>query len=250
MDTYSFENITLSEMDQVKLMNRVDRKYWFHSAYLPELLKMVEKDYYLLHIDGESRLKYTTTYFDTDNDRMFSAHHNGKLNRFKIRKRKYVNSGISFLEIKFKNNKGRTIKKRIPTDSDSQQIINGESEFIETYSPFDTDDLHASLKNRFTRLTLVNKNFKERCTIDLDIEFESAEKKINLDNLVIVEIKSDGKPNNSPLALALRKIRIKSSGFSKYCVGRTVTDSLLKINAFKEKIRTIEKVIKPSTHLI
>ena len=42
-------------------------------------------------------------------------HQNKKLNRYKIRQREYLISDISFFEIKFKSNKGRTIKKRIKT---------------------------------------------------------------------------------------------------------------------------------------
>lgn len=250
MNTQSFDSITLNEMDQVKLMNRTDTKYWFNSSKLPELLRMVKDNYYLLDINGENKLPYTTTYFDTENNKMFAAHHNGKLNRYKIRKRSYVNSGISFLETKFKNNKGRTIKKRIPCLSSNGNFTSEEDQFIDSQTPFSTNELRASLVNRFSRLTLVNKNFRERCTIDLNIEFEIKNKTVPLDNLVIVEIKADGKSTASPLALALRDNRIKTSGFSKYCVGRSVTDPQLKINAFKPKIRRIEKVTQTSIHLI
>ncbi|PKQ62301.1 hypothetical protein BZG02_13395 [Labilibaculum filiforme] len=249
MNTPSFDSITLGEMDQVKLMNRTDQKFWFHSDNLPDLLEMVKDDYFLLHIEGENKLPYATTYFDTENNRMFAAHHNGKLNRFKIRKRSYVNSGISFLESKFKNNKGRTIKKRIPC-AHNNNFTTTEAQFINTYTPFTTSELIPSLINRFSRLTLVNKNFKERCTIDLDIEFEKSHKTISLEKLVIVEIKSDGKSNASPLGLALRENRIKTNGFSKYCIGRSITDPQLKRNAFKQKIRTIQKVTQTSIHLI
>lgn len=250
MNTTHFGSITLGEMDQVKLMNRTDTKYWFNSNRLPALLQMVKDNYFLLHIDGESQLPYTTTYFDTENNKMFAAHHNGKLNRFKIRKRSYVNSGISFLESKFKNNKGRTIKKRIPCTTPNGSFNSTECEFIDMVTPFSTSELKPSLINRFSRLTLVNKNFRERCTIDLNLEFETKDKVVPLNNLVIVEIKADGKSSASPLALALRESRIKTSGFSKYCVGRSITDPQLKINAFKPKIRKIEKVIQTNIHLI
>ncbi|WP_180327368.1 polyphosphate polymerase domain-containing protein [Labilibaculum manganireducens] len=237
-------------MEKVRLMNRTDRKFWFHSDYLPKLLQEVQHDYHLLCIEGKSLLSYSTAYFDTKNDRMFSAHHNGKLNRFKIRKRTYIDSGIHFLEIKFKNNKGRTIKKRIPCALDNSSFTSTESQFINSHTPFYTKELIPSLLNKFSRLTLVNKNLKERCTIDLDIEFEVANRIVTLDNLVVVEIKSDGKSNVSPLAQALRKNRIKTSGFSKYCIGRCITDPILKRNIFKEKIRTIEKVTQTSIHII
>ena len=116
MITDFFDPIQLEEMEKVKLMNRTDRKYWFHFDFLPELLQTIKHDYYILNIDGKNQLPYTTTYYDTTKNKMYASHHNGKLNRFKIRRRSYVASRISFLEIKFKSNKGRTIKKRIPAD--------------------------------------------------------------------------------------------------------------------------------------
>lgn len=248
MDTNSFDSISLSEMDRVKLMNRTDKKFWFNRNYLPLLLDMVKDDYFLLQIDGEQLLPYSTTYYDTPNNKMFVAHQNGKLNRFKIRKRSYVNSGISFLETKFKNNKGRTIKKRIPCSGISDEFTGNETQFINSHTPFNTQQLSPSLSNNFSRLTLVNKNFKERCTIDLNIQFHIYNHSVSLDNLVIVEIKSDGKSSASPLALALREKRIKTSGFSKYCIGRSITDPQLKQNAFKEKVRKIERVTETSFH--
>ena len=44
---------------------------------------------------------------------MYLAHQNGRVIREKIRVRTYVSSGLTFLEVKNKNNKGRTDKKRI-----------------------------------------------------------------------------------------------------------------------------------------
>jgi len=241
--------IQLEEMDQVKLMNRTDTKYWFHIDRLNNLLQEIKTDYFILEINGESELPYNTTYFDTENNRMFSDHHNGKLNRYKVRRRAYVSSGISFLEVKFKSNKGRTIKKRIPSEFGNTLFTKLECDFINHHIPFNTSELRPSLINNFSRLTLVNKNFKERCTIDLNLQFEIGDKMIALENLVIVEIKSEGKSEHSPLARALREKRIKCSGFSKYAVGRTLTDAHLKRNAFKEKIRSIEKTAHSNNNL-
>ena len=72
---------------------------------------------------------------------------------------------------------------------------------------------------------------------------------IDLQDLVIIEIKSDRNSENSPLKLALRDLRIKSAGFSKYCIGRTIIDNRLKRNRFKSKIRRLEKLIQPKTNL-
>lgn len=247
--TNNFKPILLEEMGQVKLMNRTDTKYWFHADHLQTLLGHTQENYFILTMEGNVALPYSTVYFDTLKNNMFTAHHNGKLNRYKIRRRSYVTSGISFLEVKFKSNKGRTIKKRVPSRFNANDFNNDEKDFLNETTPFLVDDLHTSLINNFSRITLVNKNFKERCTIDFNLQFNTGEKFVALDNLVIVEIKSEGSPSASPLARTLRDSRIKTSGFSKYCVGRAVSDESLKRNAFKHKIRSIEKIIRPENKL-
>lgn len=236
--------IKLEEMEKVTLMNRIDLKYWINSRHLPFLLESIKEEYYILSINGEKLLPYSTTYYDTTNDDMYISHHNGKLNRFKIRHRTYVSSKISFLEIKFKNNKGRTIKTRISSNAeDLNQFRSMDEDFINNNSPYNSKDLHISLQNNFQRITLVNKNFAERCTIDLNLQFINSDKKLNIENIAIIEIKTEGKSTNSLLARTLRDLRIKQTGFSKYCIGRSYTDAKLKQNNFKRKIRSIEKEI-------
>ncbi len=243
-----FEPILLDDMDKVKLMNRIDRKYWFAIENLQSILVAISDSYFVLNIDGHSSMPYSTTYYDTEDNDMFIDHHNGKLNRYKVRKRQYLISGIGFLEVKFKSNKGRTSKKRIRTNLINNSFSEKEDLFIRMRTPYNSDSLNVSLQNSFTRLTLVNKNFNERCTIDLNIKYEYNSNSVDMGSLVIVEVKSDGK-QSSPLLIALRDHRIKANGFSKYCIGRTVTDNTIKRNSFKKKIRRIEKVINISKTL-
>jgi len=247
--TKSFSSISLDQMDKVKLMNRTDRKFWFNADILKYILKEVQNDYYILEISGETAMPYSTIYFDTPENSMFTAHHNGKLNRYKIRKRNYVISDIGFLEIKFKNNKGRTIKRRIPTNNFKSEFSEQEKRFIKQSTPFIADCLDLSLHNKFTRFTLVNKNFKERCTIDLDLEFNFKNKYLMLNDLAVVEIKADGRSKNSALSNAMRDSRLKASGFSKYCIGKSIVDNDVKRNAFKAKLRYIEKEINTNLNM-
>jgi hypothetical protein len=54
-------------------------------------------------------------------------------------------------------------------------------------------------------------------------------------DLVIIELKRDGNVY-SPVLEILRRLRIKPSGFSKYCIGSVLTNEELKSNLFKPKI--------------
>ena len=235
-----FKSIKLEEMSQVKLMNRTDRKYWFNAAQLPEILEAVQDDYFALEIDGDFALPYATTYYDTEDNHMYSEHHRGKLNRFKIRRRNYANTSTSFLEIKFKSNKGRTVKERIPTDYSRPEFDTTEGSFIENNSPYNIENLTPVLVNGFKRLTLVNKNMRERCTIDQSIKFKGADNKVILENLVIVEVKTEGLSAVSPIINALKEKRIKASGFSKYCVGSALLyKNAIKTNQFNATLRLL-----------
>lgn len=243
MNTKKFTPIQLEEMDQVKLMNRIDQKFWFHEDSLQGILQSVSQDYYVLDIEDQNEFPYTSTYYDTPENQMYTKHHNGNLNRYKIRRRSYLSSDLSFLEIKFKTNKGRTFKKRMKTENTGHSFTFEEGAFIEANTPYFWWDLKPSLINEFSRVTLVNRNFKERCTIDRELQYTKNGDWTRLDKLAIIEIKTNGRKSLSPLALALREERIKASGFSKYCMGRVLTDQNLKRNAFKMKIRKIQKTI-------
>ncbi len=235
-----FEKITLGEMDGVKLMNRCDRKYWFNEIHIASLLDEVKDDYYLLEIDGQRNLYYSTTYYDTPHDEMYYNHHRGKLNRYKVRRRDYHKTLCSFLEVKFKNNKGRTIKQRKPVTYSTCEFENGDSEFLEGITSYRCDDLCKVLENGFSRLTLVSKKMNERCTIDTGVSFRSNGCEAKLSDIAIVEVKTDGR-SPSVIIDALNRRRIKPSGFSKYCAGRTLTNPNLKSNRFKRKERELNK---------
>lgn len=233
--------ISLAQMENVRLMNRMDTKFWFHADRLPEVLHNIKDHYYLLEINGNSELPYSTIYYDTMENAMYLAHHNGRLNRFKVRKRTYVDSDVCFLEIKRKNNKGKTLKERIPSGTSNRLITSNEEAFISDNSPFHPERLVPKLKNEFTRITLVSKHQNERCTIDLNLAFKANGKVVETKNLVIVEVKTEGTANNSILIEQLQKANISASGFSKYCIGRLLTDNALKHNSFKSKLSRLAK---------
>ncbi len=240
------EFISLSEMDGVKLMNRRDCKYWFHRELLADILDSVADSYYILEVEGERDLPYSTLYYDTSEDELYYNHHRGKLNRYKIRRRNYVATQSSFLEIKFKSNTGRTIKIRQASDFDNEEFTLDEVDFIESNTPYSCSTLQGALVSKFRRLMLVSKSMDERCTIDINLHFSSPSDSSSLDNLVVVEVKSDGRSRGA-LTQALARYRIKPSGFSKYCMGRIVTSCEVKQNRFKDKHRKIDKIVNHST---
>lgn len=238
----SFSCISLDAIQRVNLLDRNETKYWFHISELNDILLAVFNDYKLLSVENGVVQSYITNYFDTEGNDMYLQHHNQKLHRFKIRKRQYVGSNISFLEIKNKSNKGRTYKSRIGSEMDITNFLKKEQKFIEDNTPFLAKELCPTLLNKFKRLTLVGNNFKERCTIDFDLEFESQNKIKSLDNIVVLEVKTDGRKQPSVLKNIMLDKRIKSSAFSKYCIGRCLSSDILKQNRFKVVLNSINKL--------
>ena len=126
----SFESITLSEMDDVKLMSRTDTKFAFSIKHLPKILSRMGEYYRVLEIDGERVHHYKSLYYDTEDRKFYLDHHNQRVNRNKIRFREYVGSKLTFLEIKLKNNKGKTIKKRTKVKSIPEVLTDKQQNYI------------------------------------------------------------------------------------------------------------------------
>lgn len=168
-----FPEISLEEMAEVKLMNRIDVKYLVQAEKIPALLERVWGDYYIQEIDGKTVADYGTLYLDTIAMSFFIMHMNGKLNRLKWRIRSYIGSGLSFLELKRKTNKGRTQKRRVIYNQSEGLCGAVASEFIFNSSGIKAEQLQPVLQNCFNRITLVNLHKTERLTIDLNITFRN-----------------------------------------------------------------------------
>src|SRR5437868_6547196 len=100
-----YQPVSLQEMDNVKLMDRTDLKFVFSHRDLPDILIEVMPHYRSLEASGVRISRYETLYYDTVNFELYNRHHSGKMNRYKIRSRKYVESDLHFFEIKYKNNR-------------------------------------------------------------------------------------------------------------------------------------------------
>jgi len=242
IENSNFQEISLGQMEDVRFMNRIDRKFCMGRERLPELLDRVREDYYILTINNNKKQAYNNIYLDSHNNMMYNDHVRGKLNRYKVRFRKYELSGDTFLEVKHKIPTGKTFKKRIECDGIRELSSDSLSVFLDSNLPSGYNDLRPVLINRFTRITLVNKEFNERCTIDVDISYEKNGNVRVLKNFVVVEVKSDLNGIKTPLVKALREMRIRPTSFSKYCFGRTWIDSTVKSNAYRPKLREIIKL--------
>ncbi|MES2590700.1 MAG: polyphosphate polymerase domain-containing protein [Bacteroidota bacterium] len=235
-----FEPISLSEMENVSLMNRTDTKFVFSFDRLDNFLKQIISQYRVLEINGIRASRYETLYFDTPDFKMYQEHHRGKPCRYKIRHRVYVDSNLHYFEIKFKNNKGRTIKNRIKRKEIDLTIRDKAERFLNEYTHYSAQNLFPKLWSNCSRITLVNKFSKERLTLDINLQFKNETSEKNLPNVVIAEVKQE-KLSPSPFIKLMKANGVREGSISKYCFGVVFLYEVKK-NNFKPNFLSINRI--------
>lgn len=238
----TFTSIDLEGLDKVEMLNRVDTKYVFHINQFDEILDEIRDKYYVLEIDTKRMFDYESIYFDTEDFDLYKFHHNGKLNRLKIRFRKYLDSNLCYFEVKYKIKGTRTDKKRIREDDYKTELTEKEMALVQ-HSYLDMSNLKEKMVICFTRITLANKNFKERLTIDLKVTFDNFKDKKVFNELIIAEIKTDKTAIGSPIVDSFKKRHFEEISFSKYATAVAYLEDI-KNNAFKPNFIRINRIIE------
>ena len=236
-----FNPISLKEMDGVKLMNRTDTKFVFHIDKLSLLLQNMIPYYKVLLINNECIHDYKSLYYDTDDRKFYLDHHNQRVNRNKIRFREYIGSGLTFLEIKLKNNKGKTIKKRIKVKRINEELSNDNKEYIDSIIK-NKLDLSAKQWINFSRITFVHKAQKERLTMDVNLTFNNHKNKGDFKELVIAEVKQERMSRSSDFMRIAKEMGVLPTRLSKYCMSTLELNPEIKKNRFKQKTLLINKL--------
>jgi len=233
----SFKSHGLNDLEKATLMNRVDTKFVIKKKHLFELLDVISSTFSVLSINNKEIFEYKNHYFDTQEMDFYKDHHNGKLNRYKVRQRHYVDSNLRFLEVKFKNNKKRTHKTRVKIKDNNYEGID---QFIQQNMGGSMPDLVTKQISGYKRIAFANEQAGERITIDHDVWYQSAasDPVLELDELCIVEVKQSKMNRHGEVFTLLKKLGYKPVSFSKYCVGCALLyDETLKTNRFKPLLR-------------
>ena len=249
LSLHTYAPISLSQMTNVALLNRTDTKYVLPAATLQQIVPTLADAYSVLAVDGQRASSYRTLYFDSAEFTLYHRHHAGILDRYKVRSREYVDSHLAFLEVKHKTNQGRTIKRRVQTPELAASFYGEAVDLLDDAYPYDAAALAPKLWVEYRRITLVSRHREERVTIDLDLSYRWDDQIVSLPHLAIVEIKQEGFSHNSDIGRALRQQQVRSTGFSKYCIGTSLIYPDLKHNNFKPKLRLVEKLAREQSHV-
>ena len=247
-----FSTHSLRDVGEQSLMNRYDTKYLLPLKHLDEFLQRICHDYSVLEIDGRLVHGYQTEYFDTPDFSHYLAHHNNRSPRSKVRRRTYVDSGRRYLELKLKNNKGKTEKQRVPLVVGASEqdvgILLHAAPFISLHSG---ESLQPRLTIDYSRIALWSRQHGERVSIDIGLHAtraDDAANGFNLDELVIVEVKQGAINRASPARAALRHFMVRPLSFSKYCIACALLyTQQLKINRFRKLLLKLRPYLAPTT---
>jgi len=238
-----FNSISLKDLDKVQLLNRKDTKFVFSQNKLLQLLDRLKPFYQILEIEGKRTFIYDNTYFDTDEFFFYTQHHNECRKRFKVRHRRYCETNDQYFEIKIKDNKNRTIKKRLKINDGNGHFGEEEKRLISETIGLSPQHLNPKLNMQFSRITLADKSFSERLTIDTNLSVLNGTGSKMFDQLVISEIKQKKYNPKSNFIRILRNLKIPEMRFSKYCMGMLHVNRGIKYNRFKPKLLQINKIL-------
>ena len=237
----TFDAVGLDELNGAEFMKRTDTKFIFSYEHFQKLLPELLDYYKVLEVSGTRLASYENLYFDTPDLMFYHDHHRNKKNRYKVRFRNYSTSNLCFLEVKFKNNKGVCIKKRKKIDSFKNNLDQKDFLFIRKHIHKDIE-LIPVCRNKFSRITLLNKTQKERLTIDFSLNVLNEEKSYSVDNLVIAELKQERANRRTAFYTIIKKMSIQPLSLSKYCIGMNYLNENIKSNRFKSKFLKIKKL--------
>ncbi|MHA7269400.1 polyphosphate polymerase domain-containing protein [Arthrobacter sp. HLT1-20] len=205
------------------LQTRIDRKYLVPTEKFTQLFNGFRAEMRVLDTDGTKIFPYDSVYFDTPGlDSFFLAAH-GRRRRYKIRTRSYLDSGVSFLEVKTEGSRSATVKERIPYDPAHRSIITAEgaayiAETLRSAGQRPPVNLAPVLETVYGRITLFLPATTSRATIDLDVAWSLPGKPpLIMSDAVVVETKSGSAPGQ--LDKYLWHHGVRPARISKFATG-------------------------------
>ncbi len=214
-----FGEASLELLAQRLLTTRSDWKFVISKDRVPELLSALSKTHLVLKAEDARWARYSSQYYDTPQLDCFHDHRRGKPRRFKVRHRDYLDRHLSMLEIKDRDPRGDTHKRRLPQTWRQRGVDVHGVTFLSEGGHVPVEDLVPTVANRFWRLTLLGQTVQERLTIDLGIGFGLGGRLAELPGVCVLEVKSSEPRHKTPTLALLKRAGLRPRGMSKYCVG-------------------------------
>lgn len=242
----AFAPVSLDTLNErAAMLERIDGKYVLADSEVALLLPALAADFDILAVDGRRSFAYENCYFDGPDLQSYHDHHRGRRRRNKVRMRRYVDDDLCFVELKLKDRRGLTVKRRLACDPAAYGDLGDDAEryirdaYEEAYQQVFPYKLSRSIETRYRRITLVGRNRPARVTFDSAISFAGPGQQMQLgQHIHIVETKS---PTGNDIAdRLLRDLQQHPVDHcSKYCVGLALLQTDLKHNRFNPVLRRL-----------
>jgi hypothetical protein len=237
------EPIMLAELiERAALQTRIDRKYLVPLATAEQVVAGLAGQARVLEIGGRRDFGYTSLYFDTPDLASYHLSARGRRRRFKVRRRSYLDTGQSFLEVKTRGGRGSTVKERTPDDDGGRSGLDPAARaFVDAaldragVTPV-AARLHPVLATSYQRTTLHLAGSESRVTVDTDLAWTVPRgPQLDLPGLAIVETKSSATPSAADRWLWRQGMR--PSRVSKYGTGLAALHDHLPANKWHLVLR-------------
>ncbi|VXC08553.1 VTC domain-containing protein [Arthrobacter sp. 9AX] len=235
--------VGLEELNsEAALQTRVDRKYVVPARLARQLLDSFQTGVRILEMDGSRSFAYDSVYFDTVNLDSYLLAAHGRRRRYKIRTRTYVDSAVSFLEVKTEGAREATVKERIPYHlADRARLTDVGLDYVRetltaSVGAMPPGRLEPVLETRYKRTTLFLPQSGSRATIDTDVTWQRpGQQAWVLDDAVILETKSGS--TAGPLDRHLWAHGVRPSRISKFATGMAALCPDLPANRWNRTLR-------------
>lgn len=249
-----FAPISLEALNgKAAMLERLDNKYIVPAARFRPAFDAFASIFDVLEIDGKRSFTYATRYFDDHDQRGYYDHHQGRRKRCKVRVRDYVDAGFSYLEVKLKDRRSITVKKRLRLDGPLHDLDQDCMDFVETchrdlYGTRFGRPLRPVIGMEYERMTLVAREGGERMTIDTRLRFAAGSQARDVaEDIFIVETKSAR--GNGIADKIMRRFHLQPTGrCSKYCVGMAALGQVRQRNRFLPALKRLRLVDYAGAH--
>ncbi len=247
----TFGTITLEGLNaKAAMLERLDNKYIVPADRLYPAFAAFADHFDVLEIGGKRSFVYETEYHDDAVAQSYRDHHQGRRKRCKIRVRTYVDAGFSYLEVKLKDLRNVTVKKRLKIDQTKVGLSRDALAFIddchvEMYGTPLARSLKPVITMRYARITLVARDGGERMTIDTNLAFHSQamERRAAADHFILETKSARGN------GLADRILRGQhlhpTKQCSKFCIGMAALGMVERHNRFLPALRKLQVFEQP-----
>ncbi|SFS21284.1 polyphosphate polymerase domain-containing protein [Yoonia litorea] len=247
----AFDAITLEELNgKAAMLERLDRKYIVPAPRLIAAFAQFQDHFDVLEIAGKRSFTYATQYFDDHDARFYHDHHQGRRKRCKVRIRTYLDAGFSYLEVKLKDVRDITVKKRLKLAEPEKGLSTEALAFIDKchsdmYGTALARQIAPVIEMQYARITLVAKQGGERMTIDTNLAFHNGRfRRATPSGHFILETKSAR--GNGLADKILRAVHLHpTKQCSKYCMGMAALGAVERHNRFLPALKRLQVFDQP-----